>query len=208
MIQHLILILVAPPLLLMGEPVRALVWALPKNVRAAVPRWMRTSLWRPLGIFLTAPSVAFALHAVALLVWHTPGPYDAAVRSETIHALEHLSFLGTALLFWWALIAPPPFRRLPTALRVPYVVGMSLVGAAIGAVLTFATSPLYEVYVGSAPAWGVTALEDQQLAGLIMWIPGGFAYLIAAAVLFVSWLHAADAKADAASTLRVRAEVM
>lgn len=206
MIQHLLLILVVPPLLLMGEPVRAFVWALPQRTRAVVPRWIRIPFWRRLALLLTAPSAAFVLHATALLVWHAPGPYDAAVRNETIHAVEHLCFLGTALLFWWVVMAPPPFRRLSIALRVPYVVGMSLVGASIGVVLTFATSPLYDAYVATAPFRGMSALEDQQLAGLIMWIPGGFAYLIAATALFMNWMKVADARADAASTLRVRTE--
>ncbi|HZE09825.1 MAG TPA: cytochrome c oxidase assembly protein [Gemmatimonadaceae bacterium] len=207
MIQHLLLILVVPPLLLMGEPVRAFVWALPHPARAAVPGWIRIPFWRRLALLLTAPSAAFVLHATALLIWHAPGPYDAAVRNETIHALEHLCFLGTALLFWWVVMAPPPFRRLSIALRVPYVVGMSLVGASIGVVLTFASSPLYDAYVATAPVLGMSALEDQQLAGLIMWIPGGFAYLIAATALFMNWMKAVDARADAAPPLRVRTEV-
>jgi len=205
MVQHLILIVVAPPLLIMGEPVRAFVWALPRRLRTSLPRWLGIPFWRWLGFSLTAPSVAFSLHAIALIVWHAPPPYDAAVRNETIHAVEHLCFLGTALLFWWTVMAPPGLRRLSVALRVPYVIGMSLVGAAIGALLTFATSSLYHAYGNSAAAWGMTTLEDQQLAGLIMWIPGGFAYLIAAAALFMNWMQA-DERRDAASALQLRTE--
>ncbi|MEO8909808.1 MAG: cytochrome c oxidase assembly protein [Gemmatimonadaceae bacterium] len=191
----------------MGEPVRGFIWAFPRSIRASVPaRWMRSAFWRRIAAFLTAPTAAFALHAMALLMWHLPGPYDAARRSETVHAFEHVSFLGTALMFWWVVLAPAPFRRLQLALRLPYVVAMSLVGAAIGAVLTFASSPFYEAYLTSAPHFGFTALEDQQLAGLIMWIPGGLAYLIAAAALFVTWINGADARADRISDLRMRPE--
>lgn len=207
MVQHLILILIAPPLLIAGEPVRAFVWAFPRRLRTSLPRWLQIPFWRWLGLSLTAPPVAFALHAIALTVWHAPGPYDAAVRNETIHAIEHVCFLGTALLFWWVVMAPPGLRRLSVSLRVPYVIGMSMVGAAIGALLTFATSSLYAAYGNSAAAWGITTLEDQQLAGLIMWIPGGFAYLIAAAALFMNWMQADEERADRASALRVRTEV-
>ncbi len=197
MVQHLLLIIVAPPLLLAGEPIRAFVWAFPRRLRASVPaRWMRSTFWQRAALFFSAPAAAFGLHAVALLAWHLPGPYDAALRNEGVHALEHISFLGTALLFWWVVLAPAPFRKLPVPMRIPYVVAMSLVGAAVGALLTFASSPFYQAYAATTSAFGFTPLEDQQIAGLIMWIPGGLAYLIAAAALFVSWIGAADSRAD------------
>jgi putative membrane protein len=199
MVQHMLLIVVAPPLLLLGEPLLAFAWMLPRGRRVFLARrWMRlTALRRGAGL-LSTPGVALALHATAVVVWHLPVPYDAAVRNESVHALEHLSFLGTALLFWWVVLAPPALRKLPRALDVPYVIAMSLVGGALGAALTFAAAPLYGAYLTTASAWGLTPLEDQQLAGLIMWIPGGFAYLLAAAALFLKWLEGREVRADGA----------
>lgn len=197
MVQHMLLIVVAPPLLLLGEPLLAFAWMLPRAPRIFLARkWMRLTVLRRGAGMLTTPAVAFALHATAVVLWHLPAPYDAAVRNESVHALEHLSFLGTALLFWWVVLAPPALRKLPRALDVPYVIAMSLVGGALGAVLTFAATPLYSAYLTSASLWGLTPLEDQQLAGLIMWIPGGFAYLLAAAVLFFKWLKGREARAN------------
>jgi putative membrane protein len=155
--------------------------------------------------FLTAPAAAFALHALALLMWHVPAAYDAAVRSESLHAIEHLTFLGTALLFWWVVLSPSAHGGLNYALRFPYLLGMTLVGTAIGAVLTFASSSLYHAYLASAPTRGMTPLEDQQIAGLIMWIPGGVAYLIAAAGLFLQWMRV-EGEREHRGVIAVRAQ--
>lgn len=201
MVQHLLLIVVVPPLVLLGEPVRGLVWGLPGSMRRKVPRLWRNRVIATSMSILVTPSIAFALHAAALVIWHMPGPYDSAVHSDLLHAAEHLCFLGTALLFWWVVLSRVPFRRLSMGMRIPYVVGMSFVGAAIGAVLTFAASPFYDVYRETAPSFGLSALEDQQLAGLIMWIPGGAAYLTAAALLFIAWM-------EAAGTSGARAEIL
>lgn len=197
MVQHMLLIVIAPPLLLLGEPLLAFAWMLPRGRRVFLARrWMRLPALRRGAGLLSAPGVALALHATTVAFWHLPVPYDAAVRNESVHALEHLSFLGTALLFWWVVLAPPALRKLPRALDAPYVIAMSLVGGALGAVLTLATAPLYSAYLTSASLWGLTPLEDQQLAGLIMWIPGGFAYLLAAAAFFFKWLNDREARAD------------
>jgi putative membrane protein len=193
MIQHLILILIAPALLLSSDMHRAAAWSLPHYYRiGVVGRIARSRSIRRGAAFLTSPRTAFSLHAVTLIVWHLPGPYEAAAGNEIVHALEHVSFLLTAMLFWWALLAPAPFRKLSDALAIPYVVGMSFIGSLVGAVLTFASTPLYDSYLATAPLAGLSALEDQQLAGLIMWIPGGIAYLIFAAALFVRWMNRAN----------------
>ena len=197
MLQHVVLIAVAPVLVLLGMPARVLPWALSRNLRVRLARWFTrmTGLRTAIAAAASAPA-AFALHAAAIVFWHLPAPYDAAVRHETLHAIEHLTFFATALVFWRAVLARAPERGLPPGVRIPYVIAMSLVGGALGAVLTFAGAPLYDVYLATAPAHGLTPLEDQQLAGLIMWIPGGLAYLVAAGALFVQWLRRADARAD------------
>ena len=121
---------------------------------------------------------------------HAPRLYDAALRSEALHALQHGTFLGTALLFWWALIHGHAARR-RYGLAVLYLFTTALHTTALGALLSLASGPLYPAY-GSTQAWGLSPLQDQQLAGLIMWVPGGLAYLIAALILMLAWLKESD----------------
>jgi putative membrane protein len=180
MVQHLMLMLLAAPLLALGSPRIALAWSLPA-----------TRLWR---LIPGRPSAAFALHVVALWAWHVPILYDAALANGAIHAAEHASFLATGVLFWWTLL------HRGYGLGVLYVFGMALQSTVLGALLTFAMAPWYTSHLGSTAAWGLTALEDQQLAGVIMWVPGGLIYLVAALALFGMWLSAGAAPAPAPST--------
>jgi cytochrome c oxidase assembly factor CtaG len=170
MVQHLVLILVAAPLLALGSPRVALAWSMPP-----------TRLWR---LVPGRASVAFILHAVALWAWHVPILYEAALANRAIHAAEHASFLATGVLFWWTLL------HRGYGVGVLYVFGMAVQSTVLGALLTFARGPWYTSHLGSTAAWGLTALEDQQLAGVIMWVPGGLIYLVAALALFGLWLSA------------------
>lgn len=169
MAQHLILIYVAAPLLVLGLPGLRL----PRLVTGVVTVWV--------------------LHVGALWAWHLPSLYSAALRNNPLHGIEHLSFLGTAMLFWSVLLHPDVRRRLahPAALILVFLTAVA--SGALGAVLTFATTPLYEVHAGTTGS--LTQLEDQQLAGLVMWIPTGVVYLGAACVLFVKWLRSMEAVA-------------
>lgn len=194
--QHLLLILVAPPLLIAGNPGVALLWLPARDGRTALMRWWRRSALRDAWHFLTSPASAWTLHAAAVLAWHLPPAFDAALRSEAVHALEHASFLGTALLFWWPLVHPAGRRRLGYAAGLLYLFGMFALSGALGALLTFAPAPIYAYGPGTA-AWGLTALDDQQLAGLIMWIPAGAIYVIAAGVLVLRWLGAESGRTGA-----------
>ncbi len=187
--QHLLLILVAPPLLIAGNPVVAGLWALPRGQRASLLRWWRGSALRSAWAWVSAPAIAWTLHAIAILAWHVPPLFDAALRHESVHALEHASFLGTALLFWWPVLHPAGRRHLGYGAAVVYVFGMFLLGGGLGALLTFAPAVLY-AYGPGISAWGLTALEDQQLAGLIMWIPAGTIYVVAAILLVLRWFEA------------------
>src|SRR5439155_14282040 len=128
---------------------------------------------------------AWLLALVALWVWHLPSLYQAALRNEPIHALEHGSFLGTSVLFWWTALSPGGRRRLPRGADVLYVFTGGFQGAALGALLTFASVPLYPFYAHTVGPWGLSPLQDQQLAGVIMWIPSGVIYLAVASGLFV-----------------------
>lgn len=179
MTQHLLLMMVAAPLIVLGDPLTVMLWALPVRWRRRIGlgwrrrRWLRAS-WR----VLTLAPVAWALHVVTLWLWHAPGFYEMALQSESIHVFEHAMFFLTALLFWWLLFAPHG-RRLTIGAKVAYLFAAMLQGTILGAVITFARHPWYWSYFGTTRAWGLTPLEDQQLAGLIMWIPAGLIYLAA-----------------------------
>jgi putative membrane protein len=187
MAQHELLMVVAAPLLLVGRPLVAFVWALPMGWRRAVGDWAAAAPVRASWGLLTLPLVAWTLHAIAIWLWHAPALFDATLRSEPIHTLQHLSFLGTGLLFWWAVLRGRS-GRLGRPAAVLYLFTTSVHTTVLGALLTFSSRPWYSLYGSSTTAWGLTPVEDQQLAGLIMWVPAGVAYLIAALVIAASWL--------------------
>jgi putative membrane protein len=188
MVQHELLMLVAAPLLVAARPLVPLLWALPLAPRRALGRRTSRGALRALWRALTLPVAAFLLHAVAIWAWHVPALYEATLGSEVLHAAQHLSFLATALLFWWSLAhGPAAERRWGPAIL--YVTATMAHTSAIGVLLTFAARPLYPAYVGRTAPWGLTALEDQQLAGLIMWIPAGIGYLVAALVFTRRWIE-------------------
>jgi putative membrane protein len=182
MVQHELLMIVAAPLLVLGRPLAAWTWALsPRHRRwvGSATRWERLSrLWSA----LTRPLTAWALHAVALWLWHVPQLFDAALHSEGLHILQHASFLLTALLFWWAVLGGDPRSRSNGFAMLSLFTTMMHTGA-LGALLALAPTPWYPSYVATAAALGFDPVEDQQMGGLVMWVPGGLAYLLAALVV-------------------------
>ena len=187
MTQHLLLMLVAPPLLVGGRPVLVWLWAFPLAQRRRIGRaWVDTRALQGTHAFLMRPLVVWLTASIALWFWHMPGPYDWALADERVHALEHLSFFLTSLAFWTLAMEPYGHRRDGQGIALVMVATFALHSGLLGALLTFASTPLYRAY--ATGAFGLTPLEDQQLAGLIMWVPAGFAYLAALAVLFVGWL--------------------
>ena len=194
MSQHEILMLVAAPLLVLGRPLIAFLWALPLSWSRSLGNlskitWIN-SLWRA----LTIPLVAWLIHAIALWVWHIPALFDATLHSEAIHTVQHLAFLLSALLFWWALIHGR-HGAMGYGAAVLYVFTTSVHSGALGALITIAGSVWYPSYAPLTASWGLTPLEDQQLGGLIMWIPAGLVYVIAGLALFAGWLREADLRA-------------
>ena len=179
MTQHLLLIMVAAPLIVLGDPVTVTLWAFPVRWRRRIGLAFRQTGWlRAAWGALTIAPIAWSIHVVTLWLWHAPIFYEMALRSETVHEFEHATFFVTALLFWWLLFAPHG-RRLSIGAKVAYLFAAMLQGTILGAVITFARHPWYVSYFGTTKAWGLTPLEDQQLAGLIMWIPAGLIYLAA-----------------------------
>jgi cytochrome c oxidase assembly factor CtaG len=188
MAQHELLMVVAAPLLVLGRPVIPFLWALPGRWRRVAGIWPAggpvSTTWK----LITLPSVAWALHAVAIWVWHAPSLYQATLSSETVHTLQHVSFFGTALLFWWALVHGVGMRLArPSALI--YLFTTAGHTSLLGALLTFSPRLWYPLYDATTAPWGLAPLEDQQLAGVIMWVPAGLSYLIAALALAATWLR-------------------
>jgi putative membrane protein len=188
MLQHLLLILVAAPLLCLGWSPSIALWALPDASRRAVGSWWRRAVtlrrgWRA----LSRPAVAWALHALAVWAWHLPPLYQGALRSWPVHALEHASFLGTAGLFWLAVARCGAPGGLGHGLAMLYVLTGGLQSGVLGALMALDDAPWYPIYSTTALAWGTTPLADQRLAGLLMWVPGGSLYLVGAIGLLVGW---------------------
>jgi cytochrome c oxidase assembly factor CtaG len=194
MSQHEILMLVAAPLLVLGRPLIAFLWALPLSWSRSLGNLSKITWINRLWRALTIPLVAWLIHAIALWVWHIPALFDATLHSEAIHTVQHLSFLLSALLFWWALIHGR-HGAMGYGAAVLYVFTTSVHSGALGALITIAGSVWYPSYAPLTASWGLTPLEDQQLGGLIMWIPGGLVYVIAGLALFAGWLREADLRA-------------
>ena len=190
MTQHELLMLVAAPLLTLGRPLVPLMWALPRRWRHRLKGGGGLS---PAWSHVTSPPVVFVLHAAALWVWHLPPLYQAAVLDDRVHAMQHLMFTGTACLFWWGLLRGR-YGRLGYGAAVFYVFATALHSGGLGALITFATAPIYPLYVHRAGE-GVDPLVDQQLAGLIMWIPAGVVLMIFGLALLSAWLGESERRA-------------
>lgn len=200
MVQHLMLLVVAPPLLVLGRPGLVMTMALPRRARRRVRRAGTRGAVRRTVEAVSHPAAVWGAGTVVLWAWHLPSLYEAAVLHDAVHALEHATLLAIAGLLWAAVLG-----RGSRPLAAPAVVLLlfvtALQGAALGAVLSLASAPLYAVHEPVAPLWGLTPLEDQQLAGGLMWVPPGLVYLAVMAGVLVRWFASLDARSgDAASS--------
>jgi cytochrome c oxidase assembly factor CtaG len=187
MAQHELLILVAAPLMVLGRPLAPFLWALPKTAREVAGEWSQEPAFAACWRFLTAPLAVFVIHGLALWIWHLPSLYQATLGDDFVHALQHLSFFLSASLFWWSLIHGR-FGRFGYGAAVVYVFFTSMHSGVLGALLTFAPRLWYPIYQARTSRWGLSPLEDQQLAGLIMWIPAGVLFIFLGLGLFAAWL--------------------
>jgi cytochrome c oxidase assembly factor CtaG len=179
MTQHLLLMMVAPPLLWMGAPVAPLLLGLPKPVRRRVAMALSAPPVRALAHALTDPVVSWAAFVVSFWAWHVPVLYDLALDSEGWHEVEHACFFVTGLLFWRPVILPWPSRsRWPRWAMIPYLALADLQNSALSAILTFSDRVIYPFYETVSRPWGLSALEDQATAGVIMWVPGSLFLLL------------------------------
>jgi putative membrane protein len=190
MVQHLTLILVAAPLCIAGAPLLPMLTAVSRTRRRVLGAWWRRRQRLHHVIrFVMAPALVFLYQMLALWFWHFPVPYQMALRNPAIHAAEHLSFFISALLFWWVVAAPIGRRRATEGTAILMVFGTLMQSGVLGALLMFANRPWYPAHAAGVHAWGMTLIEDQQLAGLIMWIPASMIYICAAAWLFLRWMR-------------------
>jgi len=190
MVQHELLMVVAAPLVAVSAPLIAFLWATPTRLRHAALNRARRPAVIAAWTALTAPVSVFVLHAAALWVWHMPALYDYALEHEPVHLLQHVCFFGTAALFWWG-IAHGRYGRLGYGAAVVYVFATAVHGGVLGALMTLSPRVWYVPYIAHHPT-GLTPLEDQQLAGLLMWIPTGLIFAVSGLTLFAAWLRESD----------------
>ena len=182
MVQHLLLTLVGPMLMVIG-----------------IPEWFLRPIVRNKALFavarfLTYPAVAFFLFNGDFFLWHAPALYDATLTNSTLHIFEHLTFIVFGVLFWWPLLSPSKdLPRLSLGGQVLYLFFGGMPSVLLGAGLTFAP-PLYVPYIAAPRAWGISAATDQQLGGLIMWVPVNIGYIVVMSVLFLRWMQKKEAE--------------
>jgi len=206
MLQHELITAVGVPFVLLGAPTTPVLLGLPAGLRQDVIRPLAgsTVLHRVFG-FLTHPVVAVLHLLVATVFWHLPGPFDAALRNDLVHDTQHLSFLLGGSLFWWNVIDPAPLRsRLTYPLRIVYLLPGMALRVALGAFLTFSSVPWYSTYLEVRPFIPLTPLEDQQLGGILMWVPGELWNVGIIGILFAVWVRKSQQPAGEVEPLVAR----
>jgi putative membrane protein len=187
MTQHEILMVVAAPLIVFSKPLIASLFAIPESYRVRLGSVSKTPAFANVWAWLTGALTVWLIHGLTIWIWHIPALYQATLDNEFIHALQHLCFFGTALLFWWTLIHGR-YGRLGYGVAFIYVFTTALHTSILGALMTFTQRVWYPLYDGRTGPWHLSPLEDQQLGGLIMWIPSGIVFLIVGLAMFAAWL--------------------
>lgn len=193
MAQHELMMLIAAPLLMAGRPLAVCLWALPGRWRHRAAAPLQHSWTSGVFALLTAPACAWILHGLTVWVWHAPPLYDLAISQESVHAVQHAMFVATSMLFWFGLLHGR-YGRAGYGAAVFYVFTTAVHTGVLGALFLIARTPLYSSYAAPAVG-GIEPLGDQQLAGLVMWIPGGLLLTITGLALFAAWLGAAERRA-------------
>ncbi|MBP1884313.1 cytochrome c oxidase assembly protein [Sinorhizobium mexicanum] len=196
MIEHELVMAVSAPLLVLSRPVAGLVWGLPRKIRRLIRRGMKEKHVEIAWDWLTRPSVATLMHGAAIWAWHAPLLFDATLGDMVLHRLQHLSFFVTALLFWWSML-----WRSDRGVAAFHLFLTMLHTSALGALIALAPRVVYPVQTQTAPEWGLTQLEDQQLAGMLMWMPGGILYGGAGLALLALWIARSSRGGSHASRL-------
>ena len=191
MLQHILLLTVAPPLMLLGKPWPRMWRAFPLGPRTKVARTLARARWLAPLRALARPIPAWILFNATIVGWHIPAAYDATLTSGVIHAIEHAMFFFIGLLFWARVIDPGPLRpRLVWPVRIAYAASTMVVGWLLATTLVMVQHPIYDYYAAlQTRPGGITALTDQQLAAGMMWVPGSLAYTITFMIGFYRWLE-------------------
>lgn len=195
MVQHLLMVMFAPPLLMIANPFPVFLWGLPDPLRRSVGYWLSRAISQHSPVrrtlrSLLSPGTSWFIFVIVLWGWHDPNLYNAALRHQWIHDLEHITFFVTAMLFWWRITGAGPrvHQKLSLLGRVALAIAGVPPNMVLGVFLAFASEPLYSFYVEMPRITGLSALEDQSLSGIIMWIPGSMMYIIAALVMLFTWM--------------------
>ncbi len=176
MVQHLLLTLIMPPLLLIGTPA----WLLRSLLRNPAVRATARAL--------TSPLPAFGIYNIVFAGWHLPQFYNLALENHNLHIVQHLMFIGAAVLVWWPVVEPlPELRRIPSPARMLYLFALGVPMSVVSALITLSEDVLYAWYSEAPRIFSLSALDDQQMGGLIMWVPGMMVYWIAITILFFRW---------------------
>jgi putative membrane protein len=198
MVQHIILLTIAPPLILLGRPWPTMWRALPLGPRTSLARTIGHAHWTAPLRALAQPLPAWVLFNVTIVAWHIPGAYDATLTSGVVHVCEHAMFFFTGLLFWARVIDPGPLRpRLLWPTRIAYTAGAMVVGWIVAITLVLEPHAIYHYYAAlpSRPG-GISAVTDQQLAAGVMWVPGSISYTITFLIGLYRWLQADETTAS------------
>ena len=181
MVQHMLLMMVVPPLMLLG-----------------IPAWMLRPVLRQPGVgpvarFLTRPLIAFAVYNVVFVIWHFPFMYNAALENHDLHIVQHIMFIATAMMMWWPVVNPvPELARMPGPVQILYLFGFGIPASVVSAFVALSESVVYPFYGRAARVTGLSALEDQQLGGMIMWVPGMIILWAAITIVFFRWARRED----------------
>ncbi|MCM3869614.1 MAG: cytochrome c oxidase assembly protein [Pyrinomonadaceae bacterium] len=190
MIQHLLLMMVAPPLILYGAPYLPLLFGLPRNcLKDGVAPFLASVTLRKVGSLVTHPIFCWSAFVFTSIAWHTPQMYELALRSPIWHQLEHFCFVTSALLFWWPIVQPwPGAARGPRWIIIPYLFLADFQNTALSAFLMFYERVIYPTYNTIPRITDMTPLEDQAAAGAIMWVAGSIFFLIPLGVITITIL--------------------
>ena len=201
MIQHLLLIMIAPPLLLIAMPMPFLLWGLPRRWRQSIGSGLSSALHRESGFrqglrAVTAPGIIWLFWVISVIGWHDPGLYNAALKYEWVHDLEHIFFFAAGMLFWWHVTGAGPrvHKQFGLTGRIVFVLSAIPPNMALGVLLAFVGTAVYSYYEGVPRLWGLDAVTDQQIGGVIMWIPGSMMYILAALILLAQLVNVESRK--------------
>jgi putative membrane protein len=211
MVQHNMVMMVVPPLIYLGAPTTPILRGLPKGFRRRfVEPLLRSSVTRGVWNGLTFPPIAVALFAVSQWFWHLyPGLYDLALRNDIVHDIQHISFFVVAMIFWWNIIDPKPRRSRinPMGLRIVYLYAAMVPKHVLAAFITFADRVFYSTYEERFLYLPLDPLDDQRLAGVLMWVPfGEFMNLLIAACIFFVWWNQSNERTRREEEARLAAE--